>query len=586
MRMSRHFPATRREIGTGSSRSQQLLEQAGYIRKSGTSGVYSLLPLGWRVHDRICRIIFQAMEEAGVHNVQLPILQAKELWEQTGRWEGYTRSRTMFTTVEHHSGALYGLAPTAEEMVTHLVQSELTSWRELPVSLHQIGPKFRDELRPRSGLLRTREFVMSDAYSFDRDEEGMRRSFEMFREIYQTIFRRVGIPHVISVQADSGAIGGQGSAEFMALSDAGEDTLLTCSSCDYGANAEKAVSRYARYEPEADARPLRREATPGIRSVEDLAGFFPDVPAHRMVKTLILTVDRGYPTERWVAVCIRGDLNVNEVKLRNHLGARSVEAATAAEVERVTGAEVGFAGPIGLDGVDRIIFDTSARGMANFLCGCNETDEHALDVNFGRDIPSPDQFAELHTAEARHGCASCGEGTLRTSRGIEVGHIFMLQRGYAERMEVAFAAEDGTKQVPWMGCYGIGTTRLVQAIVEQCHDEHGLAWPVGVAPYTHHVVVTQPENPKAMEVAEQVAAILGESRCMLDDRSKVSAGVKFKDADLLGAPYRIVIGRKAADGVVEFSLRGRPERKELAVAELAGFTAGLGGGADPFQEAQ
>lgn len=569
MRMSNHFPATRREASTGTSRSQQLLEQAGYIRKAGTSGVYSLLPLGWRVHDKICRIIFDVMDRADVHNVQLPVLQARELWEQTGRWEGYVKSKTMFTTTEQHTGAVYGLAPTAEELVTYLTQTELTSWRELPIRLHQIGPKFRDELRPRSGLLRCREFYMSDAYSFDRDEEGMRHSFEKFRSIYNEIFSRVGLPSVISVQADSGAIGGQGSAEFMALSEAGEDTLLTCGSCDYGANAEKADSRYAGFPDGGEPLPLRMELTPGITTVEGLTGFFGGLPAHRMVKTLVVTVDEGYDTQRTVAVCIRGDLSVNEVKLRNHLAARSVAPASAEEVERATGAAVGFAGPLGLSNVDQLIFDASTEGMTNFLCGGNQTGVHAVNVNFGRDLAVPGRFVALHTAEAGHGCANCQAGTLRTSRGIEVGHIFMLQRGYGEKLQVAFTEEDGSKQVPWMGCYGIGTTRLMQAVVEQCNDERGISWPPGIAPFSYHVIVTQPEVPPAMATAQQVTALLGERDCMLDDRQKVSAGVKFNDADLLGAPYRVVAGRKASAGIVEVSRRGTAERREVKSEEIA-----------------
>jgi prolyl-tRNA synthetase len=570
--MSSHFPATRREAGSSSSRSQVLLEQAGYIRRAGSSGVYSLLPLGWRVHDKICRIVFDTMEEFGVQNVQLPILQAQELWQQTGRWDGYTRSKTMFTTTEQHSGAIYGLAPTAEELVTFLVQTELTSWRELPIHLHQIGPKFRDELRPRSGLLRTREFVMSDAYSFDRDEEGMRQSFEMYRNIYNAIFSRVGLPRVISVQADSGAIGGQGSAEFMAVSEAGEDTLLTCDNCDYGANVEKAASVYPTHVYSTDLSNKRVEATPNIRSVDDLTEYFDGLPSWQMIKTLVLTVDEGLDSQRAVAVCIRGDLNVNEVKLRNHLGAQSVEPASAFEVTRVTGAEVGFAGPLGLDGADEIIFDSSTATMTNFLCGMNKTDTHALDVNFERDLPRPERFVELHTAEAGHGCANCDAGSLLTSRGIEIGHIFMLQQGYAKSLEVEFTEDDGTRHVPWMGCYGIGTTRLLQAIVEQCNDEKGIVWPEAVAPYEFHVVVTRPQDAATLQLGETLCSALGDRNCMLDVRRTASVGVKFNDAELIGAPWRITVGRRSSEGFVELERRGGAS-VEVEIGDLGSFAA-------------
>jgi prolyl-tRNA synthetase len=569
-RMTRHFPATRREMKTGLMGSHSLLEQAGYIRNAGAAGVFSLLPLGWRVHQRICALIFDVMEKHGVLNLQLPILQAQDLWERTGRWNRYVATKTMFVTTEQHSNMRFGLSPTAEEVVTALAASEIQSWRDLPLILHQIGPKFRDELRPRMGLLRCREFSMSDAYSFDRDEAGMRASFELLRKIYRTIFEAVGLRECISVQADSGAIGGQGSAEFMAISDNGEDVLFTCSRCDYGANVEKAHGNYPPATEGGAPMPLTRVPTPNVRTVDELIGMFPDLDATRMVKTIIFTASEGAGTPRNVAVCIRGDLEVNLVKLTNALRAETLTPAVPTVVESVTGAAVGFAGPLDLERVDDLLFDQSVEGLTNFLCGVNTTDYHALNVNWGRDIAVPDHYIDLASVAEGHQCAACNEGNLRASRGIEVGHIFMLQTGYAEKLNARYVDERGAENVIWMGCYGIGTTRLMQAIVEQNSDEHGILWPARIAPYDVFILAVNMEDPVHVRVAENAAATLTEAgyAVMYDDRGG-AAGPKFMDADLLGVPVRLTSGRRARDGMVEVRERGSAEKMDVAVEHLA-----------------
>jgi prolyl-tRNA synthetase len=544
------------------------LERGGFVRSGGASGVHSLLPLGWRVHRKICDVIFDAMERRGVLNVTLPILQPRELWEQTDRWNAYVASQTMFRTRDEHKGGEFGLAPTAEEMVTALVAGDAKSWRELPLRLHQIGPKFRDEIRPRGGLLRGREFSMSDAYSFDRDEAGMRASFELFRDLYAEIFELVGLEDVISVQADSGAIGGTGSAEFMALNEVGEDTLLTCGRCDYGANAEKADSRYPQTAGEAEMRPARRVATPEIKTVEQLHAQFPEVAPSQMIKTLLFAVD-GDDGERFlVAVCIRGDLAVNEVKLSNELGL-AVAAASGDEIEQATGAPTGFAGPIDLRGVRTIYFDRSVEGMRNFLCGVNEEDMHILDANFGSDVEPPVEYVDVHLAAGGDGCPEC-DGTLVESRGIELGHVFMLQRGYAKALGATFSDESGMERDMWMGCYGIGTTRLFQAIAEQWRDHDGLIWPEQVAPFDAHVVLTRPKDRTQAQVLEEVARIAAQAgmAVLVDDRD-VSPGVKFKDADLIGCPLRLTIGRDAGEGKVEARIRSSGESDVVSTTELA-----------------
>ena len=571
MRLSRLFPSTRREMREGLSRSQLLLEQAGYIRAL-SAGVYHLLPLGWKVHQKVCAIVYEEMERDGVQNMQLPILQPRELWVRTGRWEKYKLSKTMFVTTESHSGNEFGLAPTAEEAVTALVAAELNSYRQMPLSLHQIGPKFRDEMRPHGGMMRCREFSMSDAYSFDVSAEAMRASFEMYREIYSRIFKRVGLTNCISVQADSGAIGGQGSAEFMAVCGVGEDTLLTCDICDYGANAEKADSNYVRLAQDSDLRPIRHEVTPDVKTVEQLKALFPELTAQNMVKTIILTVNPESDSPYEVAVCIRGDLEINLTKVTNALKADEVVTAAPEVVREVTGAEVGFAGPLGLGNVKQILFDYSTEGMTNFLCGYNTTDHHALDVNFGADVPVPEKFHDLHMATAGHGCPRC-VGILQESKGIEVGHVFMLQQGYAKSLGVTFSVEDGTEQIPWMGCYGIGTTRLLHAIVEQNCDDRGIIWPTSVAPYLVHLMAVKASDHTQKVMADALANAFEEAKVELlyDDRDS-SPGEKFTDADLIGCPWRVMVGRKAKDGVVEVRNRRSGEVIELPIGSEIGIS--------------
>lgn len=570
--MTKLFPRTRYgEVGATTA-AHALLLKAGFIKQLAV-GSYILLPLGFRVWQNVQRIVWDEMEEKGVQNLQVPIMQPKELWVKSGRWQKYQDAKTMFQTTERHSGAVFGLAPTAEEPLTWLAGESQLSHKDLPLSWHQIGWKFRDEKRPRHGLLRCREFDMSDGYSFDKDEVGMRTSFEMFREIYRCIFHKVGLRDCIYVQADSGAIGGKGSAEFMALSDeGGEDTLLTCSDCSYGANVDKAGSIVPEATRPADTSvALHLEYTPTARTVEELTGLFPGVDATRMVKTIIFTVDGELGEEKWyqVAVCIRGDLEVNEVKLLNALGAQSVSPAEPSVVRAVTGADVGFAGPIGLENVREILFDRSVEGLSNFLCGGNKSGYHYLDVVPGRDFTAPSRFYDLHRAVSGHTCPECKCSLLRESRGIEVGHIFMLQTGYSLSMGAMYRGEDGQAHPLWMGCYGIGTTRLVQAIAEQNRDEKGLIWPESVAPYLVEIVPLKYDDTHQQPLADALYAGLKArgTSVLLDDRA-VSAGVKFKDADLIGCPWRVTIGRRAPESIVELWNRRTGEMVEMTIQEV------------------
>lgn len=577
MRISRLIPRTRRQAAEGLSGAHALLVRAGFIRQV-ERGLFVLTPLGFRVWRKLQDIIFAEMERDGVLNVNLPIIQPRELWDKTGRWDRYQASKTMLITRNPNTGREFGLAPTAEEVVTWLAALEVQSYQDLPVIFHQIGWKFRAETRPHGGLLRCVEFDMSDAYSFDRDEAGMRRSFELFRALYTRIFTRVGLRRFIAVQADSGAIGGKGSAEFMAISEeVGEDVLITCAACNYGANLERATSRYLRPEYVAPSQGhVRFEHTPGTKTVEELEGLFKaeGITADRMVKTIILTVTKGTETYN-VAVCIRGDLEINLVKVRNALGADEVAPAEAETVRQVTGAEVGFAGPLGLrvaesgtDCVRAVLFDQSTQGMTNFLCGYNRTDYHALDVNFGSDeLSEPASFHDLHQAKAGHTCPEC-EGVLTESHGIEVGHIFMLQCGYAQKMGAQYRDAAGQMQDIWMGCYGIGVTRLLQTVVEQSRDKDGIIWPESIAPYQVIIVPVNASDATQMSVAEALYASFqtGGVQVMLDDRD-LRGGQKFADADLLGIPLRITVGRKAGEGVVEFRRRSDGDVTEVQVSD-------------------
>jgi prolyl-tRNA synthetase len=548
-RMTELFPATRdAEQVANATAGQALLDQAGFIRRAAP-GIYSMLPLGHRTLMAIENIIYDEMDRDGVLNLSLPLLHPRKLFDLTGRWARYTASGTLFSTTERYQGGTYALAPTAEEVITATVGADLRSYRQLPVILHQIGTKFRDEIRTRGGLLRAREFRMSDAYSFDRDAEGMVASYMRMIATYERIFARLGLEGLLMVQADSGAIGGDGSAEFILPSPVGEDKVLTCG-CGYGANVEKCDSRYA--PPTAagsGTAPMREVETPGVKTIADLCEAVGGLNPTRIVKTLIF-VDRESDYDGLVAVCIRGDLDVSPARLSAQLG-HALQPAEPAEILHATGVEVGALGPINLRGIDRLVFDTSVEGLRDFACGANRPGRHLVDVAFGRDLPVPSRFHSVHAAADGHFCPKCG-GTLTERRGIEVGHVFQLGVKYSKPLGVDFLTETGERMTPFMGCYGIGTTRLMQAVAEDRHDEHGLMWPGAIAPYDVHVVVTRPDDPAAQDLlgrflddAERDGLV-----ALVDDRL-IRPGRKFADADLIGVPTRVTIGRDAATGGYE-----------------------------------
>lgn len=540
MRASKlHLVTYRNDPADAEVTSHRLMARAGYIHKI-SAGLYVYGPLLWRSLRKISGIVRDELEAIDAQEVQLPIMQDQALWERSGRWEVYQASRTMLTTTDRKD-TTYGLAPTAEEVVTDYVGATVNSYKQLPVSLFQIHTKFRDEIRPRFGLMRVKEFIMKDAYSFDVDEAGLDARYEAFREAYVRIFQRCGL-EAFGVDADPGDIGGSGSMEFMVSADAGEDAILIEEGADYAANVEKAESRIGA-PPSAgeDPRPMRRESTPDIKSVEQLVGFFPELTAAHMVKTVLCVAVHVDHEQPW-AVLIRGDQEVNEIKLRNHTGGLTVRMMTDDEIRHHTGAEPGFAGPVGLSKAVSVVADESVRGMRNFLCGANETDVHNLDVNFGRDCPEP-AYADVRLARAGEPGPRTG-APLVERRGIEVGHIFKLGTKYSAAMGCTFVDTNGKPQPFVMGCYGIGVSRVAAAAVEQRADELGICWPVPIAPF--EVVVSCLNVKKADHLAAAEALYEGFRAAgidvMLDDR-KMSPGAKMKDLELMGFPFLVHIGR-------------------------------------------
>jgi len=558
MRLSRYLlPTLREDPAEAEVVSHRLMLRAGMIRRTA-AGIYSYLPLGLRALRRVEAIVREEMNRAGALEVFLPVLSPAELWRETGRWEVY--GKELMRIRDRHERE-FCLGPTHEEVITDLVRREVRSWRQLPVNLYQIQTKFRDEIRPRFGLMRGREFGMKDAYSFHRDEADAERGYAAMYEAYTRIFTRCGL-RFKAVEADSGPIGGSFSHEFMVLADTGEDAVITCAACGYGANLEKAEVAEPPGAPAEEPRERERVATPGMRTVEEVTAFL-GVGPERLVKTILL--DAGGET---VAALVRGDHEVNETKLRNLLGGREVRPATPEEVARATGAPVGFAGPVGLGAVP-VYGDRHVRAMANFVVGANEADAHLVGVNHGRDFTVA-AWADLKSAATGDPCPKCGR-PLGTVRGIEVGHVFKLGTKYTKAMGARYLDEEGREREIVMGCYGIGTGRTVASSVEQNHDADGIVWPLPIAPFPVHLVTLSETDEAVRAAAEGLVAELGAAgvEVLWDDREE-RPGVKFKDADLVGLPLRVTLGGKSfARGVGELRVRRDGARSEAPLAGLA-----------------
>ena len=522
--------------------SHKLMLRAGMIRKVA-AGIYTYLPLGLRVIQKVSQIVREEMNGAGAQEILMPVVVPAELWRESGRWDLYGKELLRLKD-RHDRDFCFG--PTHEEVVTDVVRKEVRSYRQLPVNLYQIQTKFRDERRPRFGLMRGREFIMKDAYSFHRDEADAEREYGVMVETYKRIFARCGLTFR-AVEADTGAIGGSFSHEFMVLAETGEDEIASCNSCDYAANVEKAESRHhglpVGWGGGAAGPPRGRER---VEEVSVVLGVDP----RRLIKTLIVVAD-GAPA----AVLIRGDHDLNEVKLSRALGCQAVALADAAVTERVTGAPVGFAGPVGLSGV-RIVADRLVEGMVNAVAGGNAADTHLVNVNPGRDF-AVSLYADLNRVRAGDRCPRCESGALRIDRGIEVGHVFKLGAKYSEAMGATFLDEDGKERPFVMGCYGIGVGRTAAAASEPNNAADGIVWPLPLAPFSVLVLPLNVRHEASRTAAEDIYRGLlgGGVEAAIDDRDE-RAGVKFKDADLIGIPLRVVVGEKGlAEGMVEIKER-------------------------------
>lgn len=553
MRYSRYFLPTLKETPAEAEiESHKLMLRAGMIRKL-TSGIYSYLPLGLRAVRKVEKIIREEMNRAGAQEVLLPSVQPAELWQASGRWEKYGKELLRFKDRHERD---YCLGPTHEEVITDLVRREVRSYRNLPLNLYQIQTKFRDEMRPRFGLMRGREFIMKDGYSFDVDDTEAEKTYWRMYEAYKSIFTRCGLDFR-AVEADTGAIGGSFSHEFMVLADVGEDTIVFCQKCDYAANIEKAeVAKPARPSSES---PKQREAvhTPGKHTVEEVTAFL-GIPPQKLVKTILYLAD-GKP----VAVLVRGDHEVNEVKLGHLLGCKELSLAPPEEVKRLTHAEVGFAGPIGLD--IPVIADLSIRDMANFVTGANKTDYHFVNVNLNDFKIS--KFADIRFITSEDTCPRCG-GTLEFKRGIEVGHIFKLGTKYSKHLKATYLDVEGKERYIVMGCYGIGVGRTVAAAIEQHHDKDGIIFPFSIAPFQIYLLPVDVKKQEVVEKAETLYQELSRHWEVLYDDRDERPGVKFKDADLIGIPIRITLGKHLKDGKVEVKVRKTGENMLVPLSEL------------------
>lgn len=568
MKMSKMFVQTMREFPSDAEViSHKMLARAGYIKKL-TSGVYTFLPLMWRVLKKVENIIRDEMDKAGAQELLMPFVQPKELWEESGRWNAY--GGELMRLKDRHNREMC-LGPTHEEIITSVARDVLKSYKQLPMNLYQIQSKFRDERRPRFGLLRGREFIMKDAYSFSTSQEELEKEYQNMWQAYTNIFNRCGLP-TKAVQSDSGAIGGNVSHEFMVITEteAGENDVFYCEDCDYAANSNHAVSNLPEVSDIGDWQKAQIIDTPNVGTIEDLAEFL-NCPQTVICKSLVYIVDKAP-----VIALIRGDKAVEETKLLNAVGGFDIRIATSAEIEDIMkengfNAVAGFIGPKGLKKYGeyeiKIVADKTVTELKNFVVGINQTDKHLVGANWGADIELPSSVADIRLVEAGDFCPQCGK-PLKVTRGIEVGNIFQLGTKYSEPMNAVYLDSNGKTQPYIMGCYGIGVTRTAAAAVEAHHDEWGIKWPMAIAPYHVDIVPVSTQDETQMKVATEIYEQLLSSgvEAVLDDRNE-RPGVKFKDADLIGFPFRITVGKTITEGKVEFVERSNGQKIEMTPNE-------------------
>ena len=560
MRYSKYFIPTQKETPAEAEiMSHQLMIRAGMIRKL-TSGIYTYLPIGLKSIRKVENIIREEMNRAGAIEILMPSVQPAELWQESGRWEYYGSELLRF--LDRHKRKVC-LGPTHEEVITDLIRREIHSYKQMPLNLYQIQTKFRDEIRPRFGIMRGREFIMKDAYSFDADEAGANHSYELMYDAYNRIFKRCGL-RFRPVEADTGTIGGSYSHEFMVMAETGEDQIVNCLSCDYAANLERA--EISPIDPEEKKQTpemllIKKIETPNVKTVTEVCSFL-GIENKVLIKTLIYLAD-GEP----VAILLRGDHELNEAKLKRHLGVQELNLADEDVIEEITGAPTGFAGPVGLK-LD-ILADHAVKGMVNGVTGANKKDYHFMNVNLKKDF-NANAFSDLRVITSHDRCPRCG-GKINFGRGIEVGHIFKLGTKYSHALNACYLDEAGKEKDIIMGCYGIGAGRTVAASIEQNHDKDGIIFPIPIAPFEVIILILQNHDKDVVEAAEKIYSDLLTNNIdvLLDDR-KERAGSKFKDADLLGIPIRVTIGTKGVkNGEVEIKLRNEADRMTYPIDDAS-----------------
>ena len=538
--------------------SHQLLLRAGMIRQL-VSGIYSYLPLGYRVIRKVEQIVREEMDKSGSQELLMSAIQPRELWEATGRWENFGPE---MWRLKDRNDREFCLGPTHEEYFTNLIKNEIKSYKQLPLNLYQIQTKYRDEKRPRFGMMRSREFIMKDAYSFDTNPQNMAKAYDIMWEAYDRIFRRLNLKFRV-VQGDTGAMGGKVSHEFMAMSESGEGLVAYCDSCDYAATDEKAEVIYENINEEVDMLDIEKVYTPDATTIDNLVEFF-HIEKSNFGKAIVFNAN-----SKPVVVIIPGDRELNETKLFNYLGISSHEVEMADEnmILNISGANKGFTGPIGLKEGTRLIVDSSIKKMKNLVVGGNETDYHIKNANYGRDFQG-EIVDDLLLVREGDKCPKCGD-SLIMARGIEVGNIFQLGTKYSEGLDAKYLDANGKEQLFYMGSYGIGITRSVAAIIEQYHDDRGIIWPLNTAPY--HVIITiiNAKNNEQMDLGKKLYHGLNDLgiEVLLDDRDE-RAGVKFNDRDLIGIPMRITVGKRASESIVEYSLRSSEQKIECSDSEV------------------
>ena len=564
MRASQTFLATLKEAPADAEVvSHQLMVRAGLIRKL-SAGIYNYLPLGLKVIRKVENIIREEMNRAGAIELLMPIVQPAELWQETGRWE---KMGPELLRIKDRHERDFLIQPTSEEVITDLARTEIKSYKQLPVNFYQIQTKFRDERRPRFGIMRGREFSMKDAYSFDRDVEGLKRSYALMFDAYVRIFKRMGLTFR-AVTADNGAIGGSGSQEFHVIADTGEDAIVYCPNSDYAANLEAAESLALIAKRAAPKETMQKVSTPEQKRCEDVAQFL-KIPLTQTVKSLVLAVDQDSGPAKLFMLLLRGDHELNEIKVNKVPGLAAFRFASDEEIKTACHSPVGYLGPVSLSPLIQVVADRTVANMCDFVCGANEASYHLSGVNWGRDLPEP-VVADIRNAVAGDPSPD-GNGALEICRGIEVGHVFQLGTRYSEAMKCTYLAENGKSQPMVMGCYGIGVTRLLGAAIEQGHDEKGILWPISMAPFE---LVICPVGYDKSEMVRQAADELHHQLqnagidLVLDDRGE-RPGAMFADWELIGVPYRLVIGeRSLKEGNVEFQGRGESTSQLVPVNEI------------------